>query len=84
MTTLIGDFYVILRKEEQYQALLVDAIVSSYGCGLYFAPARIDAKEHRSCADGRPSTRHLHGRTARAARCATVKVPAESAGAVAR
>ena len=29
MTTLIGDFYVILRKEEQYQALLVDAIVSS-------------------------------------------------------
>ena len=30
--------------------------------------------------DGRPSTRHLHGRTARAARCATVKVtPARKA-----
>ena len=36
------------------------------------------------CADGRASTRHLHGRTARGARCATVKVPAESARAVAR
>ena len=37
----------------------------------------LSLKEHRSqisCADGRASTRHLHGRTARAARCATVKV----------
>ena len=30
------------------------------------------------------TTRHLHGRTERGARCATVKVPAESADAVAR
>ena len=43
-----------------------------------------DAKEHRSCADGRASTRHLHGITERAARCDTMKVPAESSGAVAR
>eukprot|EP00964_Phaeocystis_antarctica_P011978 scaffold6611_cov57-Phaeocystis_antarctica.AAC.2 len=39
-------------------------------------------KEHRSCADGRASTRHLHGKTERAARCLTVKVSAESAGTV--
>ena len=46
----------------------------------------LSLKEHRSCADGRAraSTRHLHGITERAARCDTVKVPAESAGAVAR
>eukprot|EP00964_Phaeocystis_antarctica_P160306 scaffold131811_cov42-Phaeocystis_antarctica.AAC.1 len=34
--------------------------------------------------DGRAGTRHLHGRTARGARCATMKVPLESAGALAR
>ena len=33
--------------------------------------------------DGRATARHLHGRTAHTVRCATVKVSAESAGAVA-
>ena len=47
--------------------------------GLHFC-----AKEHRSCVDGRATTRHLHGTTERAARCGTVKVPAESADAVSR
>eukprot|EP00964_Phaeocystis_antarctica_P100621 scaffold66216_cov41-Phaeocystis_antarctica.AAC.2 len=47
-------------------------------------PTRASSRVHRACADGRASTRHLHGKTERAARCLTVKVPAESAGAVAR
>ena len=45
---------------------------------------RFSSREHRSCADGRASTRHLHGKIERTARCLTVKAPAESAGAVAR
>ena len=57
---------------------------TSTGFERYCPPTRIDAKEHRSCADGRASTRHLHGITERAARCDTVKVPAESADAVSR
>ena len=59
-------------------------VVMITGYELNYAPARISSEEHRSCADGRASTRHLHGKIARAARCLTVKVPAESAGAVAR
>ena len=43
-----------------------------------FAP-----KEHPARVDGRATARHLHGRTAHTVRCATVKVSAESAGAVA-
>ena len=34
--------------------------------------------------DGRATARHLHGKIERAARCLTVKVPAESADAVSR
>ena len=54
------------------------------GFERYCPHDELSLKEHRSCADGRASTRHLHGITERAARCDTVKVPAESAGAVAR
>ena len=61
------------------------ALESRYtGSGRNYAPALISSEEHRSCADGRASTRHLHGITERTSRCDTVKVPAESAGAVAR
>ena len=44
---------------------------------------RFCAKEHRARVDGRATARHLHGKRERAARCLTVKVSAESAGAVA-
>ena len=40
-------------------------------------------EEHRARVDGRPTARHLHGIIERAVRCYTVKVSAESAGAVA-
>eukprot|EP00964_Phaeocystis_antarctica_P033682 scaffold19098_cov33-Phaeocystis_antarctica.AAC.1 len=54
------------------------------GFERYCPPTRISSEEHRSCADGRASTRHLHGITRATPRSGTVKVPAESAGAVAR
>ena len=59
------------------------------GCGryviIYYHGSNFFAGEHRSCVpDGRATTRHLHGRTERGARCATVKVSAESADAVSR
>ena len=41
------------------------------------------AEEHRARVDGRATARHLHGEIERAARCLTMKVSAESAGAVA-
>ena len=44
---------------------------------------RDSAPEHRARVDGRATARHLHGTTERAVRCDTVKVSAESAGAVA-
>ena len=44
---------------------------------------RFSAEEHRARVDGRATTRHLHGNIERAVRCVTVKVSAESAGAVA-
>ena len=44
---------------------------------------RFCAEEHRARVDGRATARHLHGKIERAARCLTVKVSAESAGAVA-
>ena len=40
-------------------------------------------EEHRARVDGRATARHLHGTIERAVRCGTVKVSAESAGAVA-
>ena len=47
-------------------------------------PTRFSAEEHRARVDGLPATaRHLHGTIERAVRCGTVKVSAESAGAVA-
>eukprot|EP00964_Phaeocystis_antarctica_P033727 scaffold19129_cov45-Phaeocystis_antarctica.AAC.1 len=58
--------------------------VLRYSPYVYYAPTRASSRVHRACADGRASTRHLHGITERAARCDTAKVPAESAGAVAR
>ena len=44
---------------------------------------KFTSTEHRARVDGRATARHLHGRTAHTVRCATVKVSAESAGAVA-
>eukprot|EP00964_Phaeocystis_antarctica_P131570 scaffold95494_cov63-Phaeocystis_antarctica.AAC.1 len=43
------------------------------GFERYCPPTRASSEVHRSCADGRGSTRHLHGITKRAARCDTVK-----------
>ena len=45
--------------------------------------ARFSVKEHCARVEGRAIARHPHGRTAHAVRCATVKVSAESADAVA-
>ena len=45
---------------------------------------RFCAKEHRARVDGRATARHLHCKIERAVRCHTVKVSAESAGAVSR
>ena len=53
------------------------------GLALFIPIARFSAKEHGARVDGRATARHPHGRTAHAVRCATVKVSAESAGAVA-
>ena len=44
---------------------------------------RFCAEEHRARVGGRATARHLHGKIERAVRCLTVKVSAESAGAVA-
>ena len=51
----------------------------------YTPPAAVILRggEHRARVDGRATARHLHGIIARAVRCYTVKVSAESAGAVA-
>ena len=59
-------------------------LAAGTGVERYCPPTRASSRVHRACADGRASTCHLHGITERAARCDTVKVPAESAGAVAR
>ena len=61
-----------------------DAFVIHFTGGLVeFAPGtRFCAKEHRARVDGRATPRHLHGNIERAVRCVTVKVSAESAGAV--
>ena len=49
-----------------------------------FVPmTRFCAKEHRARVDGRATARHLLGMIERALRCHTVKVSAESSGAVA-
>jgi hypothetical protein len=57
---------------------------SRYGVWPNVSPSRdFCAKEHRARVHGRATARHLHGKIERAARCLTVKVSAESAGAVA-
>ena len=53
------------------------------GLALFVPITRFSAKEHRARVDGRATARHLHGMIERAVRCYTVKVSAESAGAVA-
>ena len=53
------------------------------GLAQFIPITRFCAKEHRAREDGRATARHLHGKIERAARCLTVKVSAESAGAVA-
>ena len=50
---------------------------------LFIPMTRFCAEEHRARVDGRATARHLHGKIERAARCLTMKVSAESAGAVA-
>ena len=76
--------YTLLESALFIPRFMGHSPVKRSGCGLYYAPARASSRVHRSCADGRASTRHLHGTTERAARCGTVKVPAESADAVSR
>jgi hypothetical protein len=53
------------------------------GLAQFISITRFCAKEHRARVDGRATARHLHGKIERAARCLTVRVSAESAGAVA-
>ena len=53
------------------------------GLAQFVPIARFCAEEHRARVDGRATARHLHGIIERAVRCDTVKVSAESAGAVA-
>ena len=53
------------------------------GLAQFIPVTRFSAKEHRTRVDGRATARHLHGTIERALRCGTVKVSAESAGAVA-
>ena len=53
------------------------------GLALFVPMTRFCAKEHGARVDGRATARHLHGIIERAVRCYTVKVSAESAGAVA-
>ena len=53
------------------------------GLAQFVPIARFSAKEHRARVDGRATVRHLHGIIERTVRCYTVKVSAESAGAVA-
>ena len=53
------------------------------GLAQFIPIARFSVKEHRARVDGRATARHLHGIIERAVRCDTVKVSAESAGAVA-
>ena len=52
------------------------------GLAQFVPIARFCAEEHRARVDGRATARHLHGIIERAVRCDTVKVSAESAGAV--
>jgi len=72
------------RKRARRAVGLRVRLLRHTGFERYCPPTRASSRVHRACADGRASTRHLHGITERAARCDTVKVPAESAGAVAR
>jgi hypothetical protein len=74
-----------------YLELEVRVLTSDY-CGFGFSirglvefvpMTRFCAKEHRARVDGRATARHLHGKIERAARCLTVKISVESAGAVA-
>ena len=63
--------------ERIYEAYTVRGLVE-------FVPiTRFCAEEHRARVDGRATARHLNGTIERAVRSSTVKVSAESAGAVA-
>ena len=54
-------------------------------CNIYCPhDAILRERTDRARVDGRATARHLHGIIERAVRCDTVKVSAESAGAVAR
>jgi hypothetical protein len=54
------------------------------GLALFIPITRFSAnQQHRARVDGWATARHLHGMIERAVRCYTVKVSAESAGAVA-
>jgi hypothetical protein len=53
------------------------------GLAQFIPITRFCAEEHRARVDGRATARHFHGTIERAVRCGTVKVSAESAGAVA-
>jgi hypothetical protein len=73
------------RTTPYYPYIRVCGVVSSPITGLAqcIPITRFCAKEHRARVDGRATARHLHGMIERAVRCHTVKLSAESAGAVA-
>ena len=63
--------------------LTCKAYLTVRGLAQFVPIARFSAKEHRARVDGRATARHPHGIIERTVRCHTVKVSAESAGAVA-
>ena len=74
---------VVSAKKVPYVYIRVCLIKSERGLAQFIPITRFCAEEHRAHVDGRATARHLHGKKERAARCLTVKVSAESAGAVA-
>ena len=58
-------------------------VSTPYARGLVEFVPITRSEEHRARVDGRATARHLHGTIERAVRSGTVKVSAESAGAVA-
>ena len=78
-------YHAISGLDVLAKRLIFTALPStSTGFERYCPPTRVSSRVPSARADGRASTRHLHGKTEHTARCLTVKVPAESAGAVAR
>ena len=70
-------------SQSHWTLLCAEVLWTGFG-PIYSIPiARSVPKNTAARVDGRATARHLHGTIERALRCGTVKVSAESAGAVA-